>query len=191
MGDIRLGVGFWLFDLEKHKNGNLAVGLGFKLPTENYNASDIFYNVGPNDEPQAIMAVPNQYSIRTGISYNNSPSISSSIGTRFYCVPVRDLTSGNNGFRKPGSVLSKDPGIGLNKNNFSFNLNIPFAIRRERLQSITDIQTEQSTGTPRHIDTAFTDYAINFGVTYRIINNKVKISPEFLDEFKKQHFYTF
>ncbi|WP_339653360.1 hypothetical protein [uncultured Maribacter sp.] len=254
LGDIRLGVGFWLFDLEKHKNGNLAVGLGFKLPTENYNASDIFYNVGPNDEPQtrpvdqsiqpgdrdfgfkadfqlyqkivnglfghasgfyllnpretngirtfretlsplleneAIMAVPNQYSIRTGISYNNSPSISSSIGTRFYCVPVRDLTSGNNGFRKPGSVLSKDPGIGLNKNNFSFNLNIPFAIRRERLQSITDIQTEQSTGTPRHIDTAFTDYAINFGVTYRIINNKVKISPEFLDEFKKQHFYTF
>ena len=52
LGDIRLGLGYWLFDLETHKNGNLAIGMGFKLPTGNYNASDIFYNVGPNDGPQ-------------------------------------------------------------------------------------------------------------------------------------------
>ena len=100
-------------------------------------------------------------------------------------MPVKDLIGGNNGFRRPGSVLSIDPGIGLNKNNFSFNLNVPFAIRRERTQSITDIQTEQSTGTPRHGDAAFADYVINFAVTYRIANNKVKISPDLLNEFKK------
>jgi len=247
LGDIRLGAGYWLFDLENHKNGNLAIGLGVKLPTGNYNASDIFYNVGPNDEPQtrpvdqsiqpgdgsfgftmdfqlyqkianglfsyasgfyllnpretngirtfretlsplleneAIMAVPDQYSIRTGISYSISPTISSSIGARFDCVPVRDLIGGNNGFRRPGSVLSIDPGVGYNKSNFSFNLNIPFAVRRERPQSITDIQTENSTGSSRHGDAAFADYVINFGVSYRIISNKVKISRELLNDFK-------
>ncbi|MDA9089759.1 transporter [Maribacter arcticus] len=247
LGDIRLGAGYWLFDLENHKNGNLAIGLGVKLPTGNYNASDIFYNVGPNDEPQtrpvdqsiqpgdggfgftmdfqlyqkianglfsyasgfyllnpretngirtfretlsplleneAIMAVPDQYSIRTGISYSISPTISSSIGARFDCVPVRDLIGGNNGFRRPGSVLSIDPGVGYNKGNFSFNLNIPFAVRRERPQSITDIQTENSTGSSRHGDAAFADYVINFGVSYRIISNKVKISRELLNDFK-------
>ena len=247
LGDIRLGAGYWLFDLENHKNGNLAIGLGVKLPTGNYNASDIFYNVGPNDELQtrpvdqsiqpgdggfgftldfqlyqkianglfsyasgfyllnpretngirtfretlsplleneAIMAVPDQYSIRTGISYSISPTISSSIGARFDCVPVRDLIGGNNGFRRPGSVLSIDPGVGYNKSNFSFNLNIPFAVRRERPQSITDIQTENSTGSSRHGDAAFADYVINFGVSYRIISNKVKISRELLNDFK-------
>lgn len=247
LGDIRLGAGYWLFDLENHKNGNLAIGLGVKLPTGNYNASDIFYNVGPNDEPQtrpvdqsiqpgdggfgftmdfqlyqkianglfsyasgfyllnpretngirtfretlsplleneAIMAVPDQYSIRTGISYSIYPTISSSIGARFDCVPVRDLIGGNNGFRRPGSVLSIDPGVGYKKSNFSFNLNIPFAVRRERPQSITDIQTENSTGSSRHGDAAFADYVINFGVSYRIISNKVKISRELLNDFK-------
>ena len=250
LGDIRLGLGYWLFDLETHKNGNLAIGMGFKLPTGNYNASDIFYNVGPNDGPQtrpvdqsiqpgdggfgftmdfqlyqkianglfsyasgfyllnpretngirtfretlsplleneAIMAVPDQYSIRTGISYSITPTLSSSIGARFDCVPVRDLIGGNNGFRRPGSVLSIDPGIGYNKSNFSFNLNIPFAVRRERPQSITDIQTENSTGSSRHGDAAFADYVINFGVSYRIISNKVKISPELLNDFKSSN----
>ena len=250
LGDIRLGLGYWLFDLETHKNGNLAIGMGFKLPTGNYNASDIFYNVGPNDGPQtrpvdqsiqpgdggfgftmdfqlyqkianglfsyasgfyllnpretngirtfratlsplleneAIMAVPDQYSIRTGISYSITPTLSSSIGARFDCVPVRDLIGGNNGFRRPGSVLSIDPGIGYNKSNFSFNLNIPFAVRRERPQSITDIQTENSTGSSRHGDAAFADYVINFGVSYRRISNKVKISPELLNDFKSSN----
>tara|TARA_R110000765_G_scaffold97995_2_gene184210 strand:- start:1103 stop:2248 length:1146 start_codon:yes stop_codon:yes gene_type:complete len=250
LGDIRLGLGYWLFDLETHKNGNLAIGMGFKLPTGNYNASDIFYNVGPNDGPQtrpvdqsiqpgdggfgftldfqlyqkianglfsyasgfyllnpretngirtfretlsplleneAIMAVPDQYSIRTGISYSITPTLSSSIGARFDCVPVRDLIGGNNGFRRPGSVLSIDPGIAYNKSNFSFNLNIPFAVRRERPQSITDIQTENSTGSSRQGDAAFADYVINFGVSYRIISNKVKISPELLNDFKSSN----
>ncbi|TDS11595.1 outer membrane putative beta-barrel porin/alpha-amylase [Maribacter caenipelagi] len=247
IGDIRFGIGAWLLNFEENINGNISIGLGLKLPTGNYNASDIFYNVGPNAEPQtrpvdqsiqpgdggigftldfqsykkmanglfgyasgfyllnpretngirtfretlnpileneSIMAVPDQYSIRAGFSYTISPSISSSLGSRFDCVPVKDLIGGNNGFRRPGNVLSIDPGLSLNQNNFSFNLNIPFAVRRERPQSITDIQTEQLTGSPRHGDAAFADYVINFGITYRMNNSKVKIAPELLEEFK-------
>ncbi|APQ16473.1 protein involved in meta-pathway of phenol degradation [Maribacter hydrothermalis] len=247
LGDVRLGVGWWLLPLETNPKGNIAIGLGVKLPTGNYNASDIFYNVGLNNEPQtrpvdqsiqpgdggfgftadfqwyqkltnglfsyasgfyllnpreingirtfretlsplleneSIMAVPDQYSVRTGLSYSLSPTISSSLGARFDCVPVKDLIGGNEGFRRPGNVLSIDPGIGFNKSNFSLNLNVPFAIRRERPQSITDIQTEIQTGNPRHGDAAFADYVINFAVSYRFSSNKVPVPPEFMNEFK-------
>ena len=247
LADIRFGFGYWVFDMEKSPNGNLALGLGMKLPTGNYNASDIFYNVGPNGEPQtrpvdqsiqpgdggfgvtldfqfyhkvttnvfsyasgfylinpretngvrtfretlspileneAIMAVPDQYSLRGGLSYNISPTISSSLGARFDCVPVKDLIGGNEGFRRPGNVLSIDPGVSFMKSNFVINLNVPFAVRRERPQSITDLQTEQLTGTPRNGDAAFSDYVINLGVSYRFANNKVKLAPELEDSFK-------
>jgi hypothetical protein len=247
LADIRFGFGYWVFDMEKSPNGNLALGLGVKLPTGNYNASDIFYNVGPNGEPQtrpvdqsiqpgdggfgvtvdfqfyqkittdvfsyasgfylinpretngvrtfretlspilqneSIMAVPDQYSLRGGLSYNISPTISSSLGARFDCVPVKDLIGGNEGFRRPGNVLSVDPGVSFMKSNFVINLNVPFAVRRERPQSITDLQTEQLTGTPRNGDAAFSDYVINLGVTYRFANNKVRLAPELENNFK-------
>lgn len=57
------------------------------------------------------------------------------------------------------------------------------AIHRERPQSITDIQTEELSGSPRNGDAAFADYVINFGISYRI-SSKTKIAPELLDDFK-------
>lgn len=247
LADIRVGVGYWLFDLEKHQNGNLALGLGIKLPTGNFNASDIFYNVGPEGGPEtrpvdqsiqpgdggfgvtvdfqfyqkiadklfaygggfylinpretngtrtfretlsplleneAIMAVPDQFSVRAGASYAISNTISTSLGARYEGVPVKDLIGGNEGFRRPGNVLSIDPGIAFMKNNFSLNLNVPFAVRRDRPQSVTDLETQELTGEPRAGDAAFADYLINVGVSYRFSNKKVKVAPELMGEFK-------
>lgn len=248
LGDMRVGVGFWLFDLESHPKGNLALGLGLKLPTGNYNASDIFYNVGPEGSPEtrpvdqsiqpgdggfgitldfqlyqqladklflyaggfylinpretngirtfretlspilaneAIMAVPDQFSVRLGASYSISDRVSVSLGTRYDAVPVKDFIGGNEGFRRPGNVLSIDPGISFMYQNFSMNLNVPFAVRRERPQSVTDLETEQMTGMPRAGDAAFADYVINFGVAYRFGNNKVKLDPSLQDPLKQ------
>jgi hypothetical protein len=247
LADIRLGVGFWLFDLATHPNGNLALGLGVKLPTGNYNASDIFYNVGPEGGPEvrpvdqsiqpgdggfgltldyqlyqllaqkfylysggfylinpretngtrtfretlspilqneAIMAVPDQYSVRLGGSYNISERFSASLGARYDAVPVKDLIGGDEGFRRPGNVLSIDPGISYMYQNLSVNLNVPFAVRRNRPQSVTDLETEQITGEPRAGDAAFADYVINLGIAYRFSNNKVKLDPELQDPLK-------
>ena len=247
LADIRLGVGYWLFNLEKNTNGNLAMGLGLKLPTGNYNASDIFYNVGPNGEPQvrpvdqsiqpgdggfgitldiqfyqkisshlfaygggfyllnpkqtngirtfretlspileneAIMAVPDQYSIRSGLSFSASNSISTSLGARFDAVPVKDIMGGNDGFRRPGNVLSIEPGIAYMQNNLTLNLNLPFSVRRERPQSVTDRQTEIATGQPRNGDAAFADYLINFGISYRFSRKQViEMDPSLKDTF--------
>ncbi len=248
LGDIRMGVGYWLFDNTEHPNGNLAVGLGVKLPTGNYNASDIFYNVGPEGSPEvrpvdqsiqpgdggfgltidmqlyqkmatglfvygggfyllnprgvngirtfretlspileneAIMAVPDQYSVRAGLSYSVSTLFGTSLGARFDCVPVRDLLGSDQGFRRPGNVLSLEPGFSYRIADFSLNLNVPIALRRDRPQSITDKQTEALTGTPRNGDAAFADYVINFGVTYKITGNKVVLDPALLEEFQQ------
>lgn len=247
LADVRAGIGYWLFDLEKSPNGNLAIGLGVKLPTGNYNASDIFYNVGPEGGPQvrpvdqsiqpgdggfgitldfqfyqkvgldlffygggfylvnpretngirtfretlspilaneAIMAVPDQYSVRSGLSRSISNSLFGSLGARFDCVPVKDFIGGNDGFRRPGNVLSIEPGISYIKDNFILNLNVPFAIRRERPQSVTDKQTEILTGNPRNGDAAFADYVINLSLSYRFPNNRIRIAPQLRDEFR-------
>jgi hypothetical protein len=248
LADIRVGVGYWLLNLEKNPNGNVALGLGIKLPTGNYNATDIFYNVGPEGSSEvrpvdqsiqpgdggfgltmdfqlyrkistglfayaggfyllnpretngirtfretlspllaneAIMAVPDQFSIRGGASYSLSNTISASLGARYEGVPVKDLIGGNEGFRRPGNVLSIDPGISYMKNNISVNLNVPFAVRRERPQSVTDLETEMLTGEPRAGDAAFADYLINFGITYRFSKNqKIDIDPALQENFK-------
>ena len=247
LADIRAGIGYWLLDPIDNPEGNIAVGLGIKLPTGNYNATDIFYNVGPEGSPEvrpvdqsiqpgdggfgltldfqfyqkvatglfaygggfyllnpretngirtfretlspileneAIMAVPDQYSVRTGLSYSLSNVISASLGARFDAVPVKDLIGGNEGFRRPGNVLSLEPGIAYIHQNFTLNLNVPLALRRDRPQSVTDRQTEISTGTPRNGDAAFADYLINFGISYRFPKNKaMDIDPSIKDTF--------
>lgn len=244
--DVRLGVGYWVFNPANNPNGNLALGLGIKLPTGNYNASDIFYNVGPEGSPQvrpvdqsiqpgdggfgitldfqlykkiftdfylyaggfylinpretngtrtfretlspileneAIMAVPDQFSSRLGLSYAISPLFSTSLGARFEGVPVKDLMGGNKGFRRPGNVLSLDPGLAYMANNLSINLNVPIALRRDRPQSVTDLETQMATGNPRNGDAAFADYAINLGITFRLPNKKENSTPDVQSPF--------
>lgn len=230
LADVRVGAGYWLRNPDKSPESNIALGLGVKLPTGNYNASDIFYNVGPNGDPQvrpvdqsiqpgdggfgisadvqfyqkisgklflfgnafylanpketngtrtfretlnailqneAITSVPDQFGARAGVIYGLSESFSAAMAARYEGVPVEDLIGGSLGFRRPGTVLSVEPGISYMKNNIGINLNVPIALRRKRPQSVTDKLTEQATGQPRNGDAAFADYLINFGITYR------------------------
>ncbi len=242
ISDIRLGLGYWLLDPESHTNGNMALGIGAKLPTGDYNATDIFYNVGPDGgsevrpvdqsiqpgdggfgfilnlqfyqkiknnlfgyasgfylfnpretngirtfretlspilENEAIMSVADQFSVSAGLNYNISSTFSASLGGLFEGIPVEDVLGGSKGFRRPGNVLSIDPGLSFNKNNFSLNLNVPVALRRERPQSVTDLQTQSVTGEFRNGDAAFADYLINVGVAYRITKKSNTAIPEF------------
>lgn len=56
LADIRLGVGYWLFDPKAH-DFNYAVGIGLKLPTGKYNYTDTFYNQGDNNDEDIEMVV--------------------------------------------------------------------------------------------------------------------------------------
>lgn len=241
VGDARVGLGFWLLSSEVHTTGNLAISAGIKLPTGNYQATDIFYNVGPEASPQvrpvdqsiqlgdggfgvtldfqfyqklfdnlyfygggfylinprevngvrtfretlspileneSIMSVPDQYALRGGFSYALiSTGWGMSIGARYEGVPVEDLIGGSEGFRRPGSVLSVEPGISYMKGNLSLNVSVPVAVRRNRPQSLTDLETQQATGNPRNGDAAFADYLINIGLSFRLPGKNHEEAP--------------
>ena len=235
LADMRVGAGYWLLDPESYHNGNVAVGLGLKIPTGNAGATDFFHNVGadgsdadtlpdgeirpvdqsiqpgdggwgvaldfqafhtivgtlgayaggfylinPRDTNETFtsrgrvnehyMSVPDQFSVRAGLTLGLPVTgLGAALGARYEGVPVEDLIGESNGFRRPGMVLSLEPGLSYGNGPFAANLSVPVALYRNRTRSITDIAngTNQS-GEPIHGDAAFSDYLINLGVTYRI-----------------------
>jgi hypothetical protein len=236
LGDVRVGIGYWLFNPAKKENFNYALGLGVKLNTGKYDVKDTFYNqkikvdgvdvfveeievvdqsiqlgdggISPTldlqgyhilsnqfsitttlfyqfgiEESNGILtrnqqaggtefAVPDQYLARLGINYVTPVNgLSFYVGGRMEGVPAEDLIGGSNAYRRPGYSIAIEPGITYNASNLTFNLSVPFAIERNRVQSyLYKVRTEE-TGMYTHGDAAFADYLINFGVTYRINNN--------------------
>lgn len=120
-------------------------------------------------ENEAIMSVPDQFAVRTGVfkSFTNIHGLGVSLGGRVEGIPVHDAFGGSNGFRRPGYIVSVEPGISYMKGNVTGTLNVPIALLRNRTQSVTDIENS----TPDevvHGDAAFADYLINFSLAWRI-----------------------
>ncbi len=115
----------------------------------------------------AYHSVPDQFSVRLGINYSLLPkkNLKLSLGGRFEGVPSHDAIGKSNGFRRPGYIVSIEPGLALNKNNWTFQCSVPFAIYRNRTRSIYDLA--DPTG-QRHGDAAFADYLINIGISYSL-----------------------
>jgi hypothetical protein len=235
LGDIRLGMGYWLVAPGQKKYA-VAAGISVKLPTGNYQALDIFYNVGINGSSEvrpvdqsiqpgdggfgisfdfqyyqalfsgitgyitgfylanpremngvrtfretlnpllkneSIMSVSDQFSYRAGLlTGSNRKGISGILGARYEGVPVRDIIGGSLGFRRPGSILSIEPGISYMKGGTNIQLSTPIAIRRNRPQSVTDIETTEQTGQFRNGDAAFADYLINLRYSIQLSKKK-------------------
>jgi hypothetical protein len=224
LGDMRLGLGYWLFDPAKSRGFNYAVGLGIKLPTGKYDYTDTFYNQG-EDRDQDLESVvdqsiqpgdggtgltldiqgyqalsnslllvtnfyylfnyqetngvltrrgnsefscPDQFAAQIGTFYNTGlGGLSAYLGGRLEGVPADDLIGGSGGYRRPGYVLSVEPGLNFGTSRFAFNLSVPIAIVRDRIQSYEDKVRTQERGTYVHGDAAFADYLINFSASYR------------------------
>jgi hypothetical protein len=120
-------------------------------------------------ENEAIMSVPDQFSVRTGVfkSFEKVHGLGASLGGRIEGIPVHDAIGGSEGFRRPGYIISVEPGISYMRGNVTGTLNVPIALFRNRTQSVTDIENS----TPDevvHGDAAFADYLINFTVALRI-----------------------
>ncbi|EAZ81523.2 hypothetical protein [Algoriphagus machipongonensis] len=140
---------------------------------------DGFYMINPKEtngtptnrrrENEAIMSVPDQFAVRTGVfkSFEKVHGLGVSLGGRVEGIPVRDLIGGSDGFRRPGYIVSVEPGISYMLGNVTGRLNVPIAVLRNRTQSVTDIENS----TPDkivHGDAAFADYLINFSLAWRI-----------------------
>jgi hypothetical protein len=216
LGDMRVSASYWLLNPEKHMDGNIALGLGIKAPTGNYNVQDDFHRPdgierrpvdqsmqlgdggwGITFEMQAyqklfnraygyvngfylmnprntngtktfrrdsvqigsiisVMSVADQYLARAGMTYNLLPAqgISVSLGGRIEGIPAWDIIGGSEGFRRPGYIVSVDPGINYMKNKNNLSLNVPVALVRNRIKSVSDIRRRG------HGDAAFADYFI-------------------------------
>src|SRR5690606_29428250 len=89
------------------------------------------------------------------------------LGGRHECIPVYDLRGGSDGCRRPGYILSAEPGINYSWDNFSLNVNIPVALERNRTQSFLD-KKNSTPGNRRHGDAAFADYLVNLGFAWRL-----------------------
>lgn len=222
LGDMRLSATYWVFNPNNTK-GNLAIGLGVKAPTGNYNVKDKFYDtlggytIAPVDQSIQLgdggwggtfelqgfktfgskvfgyvnmyylanprvtngvrarnrgdeMSVADQYMARLGAAYSAGflPGMAFSLGGRMEGVPSSDLIGSSAGFRRPGYVISAEPGVIYTLKSWNFSLTVPIALDRNRVQSYSDKQRTESTGKYTIGDAAFADYSINFNLSYRI-----------------------
>ena len=89
--------------------------------------------------------------------------------------PVEDIIGGSDGFRRPGFAVAIDPGIQLARGRFTFNVNVPFALYRNRERSLADGQASAyrvanpvaGQSTDVHGDAAFADYVVTTSLSVR------------------------
>lgn len=117
-----------------------------------------------------VMSIPDQYFVRGGLSYVLVPrwGLSVSLAGRLEGIPVNDLIGGDGGFRRPGFSVGIEPGFQIMKGRYTFSVQVPFAVYRNRERSVADQMAAAVAGVDKHGDAAFADYAIsaNFAVQF-------------------------
>lgn len=141
---------------------------------------NVFYLFNPREQNgvptyrsstyEAIMSVADQYMARAGFNYGFSGKLkgfSASLGGRLEGIPVHDAVGGSEGFRRPGYIISAEPGITYTTPKATFYAAVPVALVRNRTQSVPDIEATAKTGKYTQGDAAFADYVINIGCSFR------------------------
>ncbi len=114
-----------------------------------------------------VMSVPDQYLVRAGGNYTFK-KITLSAGARYECLPAKDIIGGSNGFRRPGYIISAEPGITYSTKKVNFYGTLPIALKRNRTQSVPDKIRTSLTGVYTKGDAAFSDYTLNIGCTIKL-----------------------
>ncbi|HEY0678602.1 MAG TPA: hypothetical protein VGD17_09960 [Chitinophagaceae bacterium] len=112
------------------------------------------------------MSVPDQFMARVGGNFNFN-KFGASAGVRVEGIPSEDLVGGSGGFRRPGYVVSIEPGLSYTFKKATAFLTVPVAIKRNRTQSVADKLRTAATGVYAHGDAAFADYLVNLGVSFK------------------------
>jgi hypothetical protein len=113
------------------------------------------------------MSVPDQYMARAGFNFSFDKFLFSA-GSRLECIPSSDLIGGDEGFRRPGYVLSVEPGVSYQFKKFAAFATVPVAVERNRTKSNADKLRSAAEGIDAHGDAAFADYAINIGASFKL-----------------------
>lgn len=113
------------------------------------------------------MSVPDQFMARVGANFNLN-KLGLSIGGRIEGIPAEDLVGGNSGFRRPGYVVSVEPGVSYAFRKATAFVTVPVAVKRDRTQSVADKLRTSATGTYAHGDAAFADYLVSVGFSFQL-----------------------
>ena len=113
---------------------------------------------------EGVISATDQYLWRGGFSrpvtgVHLLRGLDFSLGGRMEGVPVRDAFGSSNGFRRPGYVISIEPGMMYGLGRYMLNVSGPWAMERNRKTSVTDY----ANGT--HGDAAFADYTVIIGLS--------------------------
>ncbi len=138
------------------------------------------------DKITEFHSVADQFVARVGMNFSALPikNFAVGLGMRAEGIPNKDLIGGSNGFRRPGFIVSVEPGIAYQHGKFAFSVNVPYALYRKRTRSVADIAGgNDANGIPRNGDAAFADYSVNVGVAYRFGGQKMSHTMENVPKF--------
>lgn len=174
LGDGGVGVSLELQGFTSlFKNGSLYFnGFYMSNPRETNNTVNRVLTASSTsvDSITAFHSVADQFVVRVGMNYTVLPKygLTVGLGMRAEGIPTRDLIGGSRGFRRPGYIVSAEPAIAYQEGNFTFSLNVPYALYRRRTRSVADIASgNDANGIPKNGDAAFADYSVNVGLVYR------------------------
>jgi hypothetical protein len=165
---IQPGLGGWGYIVE----GNAY----FRLTPKTSLYANGFYMATPQDvnstrttaaitSETAYNSIYDQYELRVGVTQQivrfEHGVLEGSFGGRWEGVPSDDLIGRSDGFRRPGYVLSIEPGIAYVLPHDSFSLNVPVAEYMNRTQSYPD------TLTGGHGDAFFAKFLVLISYSHR------------------------
>jgi len=165
---IQPGMGGWGFIFE----GNAY----YKVASKTSLYANGFYMATPQDtngtrttaaitSETAYNSVYDQYELRAGVTQQlarlGPGELTGSFGGRWEGVPSDDLIGRSDGFRRPGYVLSIEPGLAYQLPHDSFSLSVPVAEYMNRTQSYPD------TLTGGHGDAFFAKFLVLISYSHR------------------------
>ncbi len=107
-------------------------------------------------------SVADQFAGRIGLSQSLGKGLSVMLGGRVEGVPSSDVFGGSKGFRRPGYIVSVEPGVAYMKGKFSAAVTVPYALYRNRIKSYSDKLDPLGV---RHGDAAFADYSVSVNIS--------------------------
>ncbi|MDO8367439.1 MAG: transporter [Saprospiraceae bacterium] len=192
LGDGGVGISLELQGYATLFHGGALYFNGFYMsnPRETNNTINrvITANSTEIDKITEFHSVADQFVARIGMNFSALPvkNLAVGLGLRAEGIPNKDLIGGSNGFRRPGFIVSVEPGVAFQRGKFAFSVNVPYALYRKRTRSVADIAGgNDAFGIPRNGDAAFADYSVNVGLAYRFggqkMNHSMDATPKFND----------
>ena len=165
LGDGGVGASIELQGYIQLTKGLTAYGNGFYLFNPRATNGVVRNPESTTADPiTGTFSVSDQFAVRVGLSQSIRaiPGLSVMLGGRVEGVPAIDAFGGSEGFRRPGYIVSVEPGLAYMRHKTSLALTVPVAIYRNRTRSYADRLDPLGL---KHGDAAFADYLVSFNVS--------------------------